>query len=229
MSFKQDNFEIVNQNSNNLRELEQMYTNNKVDTMLVNINAQKDKITNDIIKFSEEHKRESKWDKEGNVIEYKSIVNPLVINNYFFKPIINLSSQEPEYNAEKLALVYDYYCYILAEVNDKIGNFPSSLTSFCMLAGITTNTLRSYRNSADLNMRTIVEKIYDQIGDVNVTMGQLGVVSEKMTIFKLKTQNEIIEKQQPTVHISITEKPDMERIEQRLNKYKLFADKKRIK
>ena len=123
-------------------------------------------------------------------------------------------------------MVFDYYCDILAEVNDKIGNFPSSLTSFCKLASITLSTLRSYKNSSDLNMRIIVEKIYDQIGDENITMSQMGIVSERSTIFKMKSQNEIVEKQQPTVHISITEKPDYEHIEERLKKYKQFANKK---
>ena len=40
------------------------------------------------------------------------------------------------------------------------------------------------------------------------------------------SQNEIVEKQQPTVHIRITEKPDYEHIEERLKKYKQFANKK---
>ena len=75
-------------------------------------------------------------------------------------------------------------------------------------------------------MRIIVEKIYDQIGDENITMSQMGIVSERSTIFKMKSQNEIVEKQQPTVHISITEKPDYEQIEERLKKYKQFANKK---
>jgi hypothetical protein len=94
------------------------------------------------------------------------------------------------------------------------------------LAGITFNTLKSYRNSDDYNMRIIAEKIYDQIGDENITMSQLGIAKEKTTIFKMKSQNEMVEKEQPKININITEKPDMEAIQQRLNKYKQFADKK---
>ena len=123
-------------------------------------------------------------------------------------------------------MVFDYYCELLAEVNDKIGYFPSSLTSFCKLAGITLNTLRGFRYGEDLNMRIVAEKIYDQISDENLTLSQLGDVRERSTIFKLKSQNELVEKEQPKVSINITEKPDYDRIQERLNKYKYFANKK---
>ena len=210
----------------NVRELEQFYTNNKVDNMLEKIEEQKQKIVNEMIDFANSHTVPCKWDKEGNTVSYKINANPLVINQYFFKPIVSIGSIEPEYNAEKLALVFDYYCYLVSEVNDKIGSFPSSLTSFCKLAGITSSCLKKYKNSSDLNMRIIAEKIYDQIGDTNITMSQLGYVSERSTIFKMKSQNEIFEKEQPKVHINIVDAPDMEQINARLEKYKHFATKK---
>ena len=94
------------------------------------------------------------------------------------------------------------------------------------MAGITLNTLRGYKNSIDLNMRVIAEKIYDQIGDENITMSQMGIVKERSTIFKMKSQNELVEKQQPKVSINITEQPDMDRINERLDKYKKYAKKK---
>lgn len=226
MTLKERNKEIQKKNQNDLRDLEQFFNTNKVDNMLQKIEEKKQELVEDMIKYAKKNTVPCKWDKDGCPLEYTVRINPLVITNYFFKPITPISSQEPIYNAEKLGMVFDYYCDILAEVNDKIGNFPSSLTSFCKLAGLTLGTLRSYRNSSDLNMRVIVEKIYDQIGDENITMSQMGIVSERSTIFKMKSQNEIVEKQQPTVHISITEKPDYEQIEERLKKYKQFANKK---
>lgn len=208
---KEVNLEIQKKNQNELRDLEQFYTTNKVDNMLKIIEEQKQVITKEIISFAESNDRTA---------------NPLVINNYFFKSITPIGCQEPIYNAEKLGMVFDYYCHILAEVNMKIGYFPSSLTSFCKLAGITLSTLRSYKNSSDLNMRIIAEKIYDQIGDENITMSQMGYVKERSTIFKMKSQNELVEKQQPKVSINITEQPDMDRINERLDKYKKYAKKK---
>ena len=42
----------------------------------------------------------------------------------------------------------------------------------------------------------------------------------------MKSQNELVEKEQPKVSINIVEKPDYERIQERLDKYKYFANKK---
>lgn len=223
---KEDNYEIQKKNQNELRDLEQFYTEGKVDNMLANIEEKKEELVKDMIKYHDSHLKECKWDKEGNPVAWKVDISPLVINNYFFKPICPITSQEPVYNAEKLGMVFDYYCDILAEVNNQIGNYPSSLTSFCKLAGITFNTLRNYRNSDDYNMRVVAEKIYDQIGDENVTMSQMGVVRERSTIFKMKSQNEMVEKVQPQVKVNVNAEIDVDRIQERLNKYKKFASKK---
>lgn len=225
-SLKQKNLEIQKENQNELRELEQFYVEGKVDTMLETIQEKKEELVKEMIKYHDNHLKECKWNKEGDPIAWKVNINPLVINNYFFKPICPITSQEPIYNAEKLGMVFDYYCEILAEVNDKIGDYPSSLTSFCKMAGITLNTLRNYRNSEDYNMRVIAEKIYDQIGDENVTMSQMGVVRERSTIFKMKAQNEMIEKAQPQVKVNVNAEIDMDKINERLDKYKRFANKK---
>lgn len=226
MKNKEKNREIQLSNQNNLRDLEQMYIENKIDNMFENIEQRKEELVQDMIKYANEHTKPIKWNKDGIPIGEKIEINPLVINNYFFKSIVPITSQEPQYNAEKLGMVFDYYCEILAEINDKIGNFPSSLTSFCKLSGLTLNSLRQLRNSSDYSMRVVVEKIYDQIGDENITMSQMGVVRERSTIFKMKAQNEIVEKEQPKVSINITEKPNMERIAERINKYKDFTRKK---
>lgn len=208
------------------RELEQFYTNGKVDDILKNLEKRKKELVEDMISYAQEHRKECKWDREGNPIDFKVDFNPFVIENVFFQSIVPIGCQEPEYNAEKLALAYDFYCQLLVEVNNNIGQYPASLTSFCHFAGITLNTLRLYRNSPDLAMRTIAEKIYDQIGDTNITMSQLGIVKERSTLFKMKSQNEIVEKEQPKVNINIVEAPDMDRIKEKIDKYRSFADKK---
>lgn len=221
-----ENYEIEASKVNDLRELEQDFINDKISNMMNSIEAKKQELIGEMQIYAEENKIPVKWDEDGNVTKYETRVNPLVITNYFFKPIIPITSQEPIYNSEKLGMVFDYYCDLIAEVNDKIGYFPSSLTSFCKLAGITLSTLRNYKNSADLSMRIVAEKIYDQIGDDNITLSQLGAVRERTTIFKMKSQNELVEKEQPKVSINIVEKPDYERIQERLDKYKYFSNKK---
>lgn len=224
---KEKNLEIQKDNQNKLRELEQFYNEGKIDDLLLNVEKQKEELVEQMIKYAEENTKECKWTKDGDPVDYKVEIKPLVISNYFFKSIVPIGSQEPIYNAEKLSMVFDYYCQILAEVNDKIGSFPSSLTLFCKFAGITLNTLRQYKNSQDYSMRVVAEKIYDQIGDENITMSQLGVTRERSTLFRLKSQNEMVEKVQPNVNISVKAiDVDLDRINERINKYKQFTSKK---
>lgn len=211
MTSKRSNKEIMLQNKNELKNLEQAYIDNKILEMPKYLEEQKKKITKEIIKYAEEHENK---------------LNPLVITNYFFKPITNISCVEPMYSPEQLGLMFDYYCHIVAEINEKIDFFPTSLTSFCKLCSLTLNTLRTYRNSSDYNMRIIVEKIYDQIGDENLTMSQMGIVNERSTIFKLKSQNELVEKEQPKINVSIVEKPNFDEIEAKIRQYNQFSAKK---
>lgn len=220
------NKEIMLANKQELKELEQEYINSKIDEMPKYIEEQKKILVDEMIKYHDKHLKECKWDKDGNPISWKVDINPLVISNYFLKPVSNLSCIEPIYSPEKLSLVYDYYCYLIAEINDKIGYYPPSLTSFCKLSSLTFNTLRNYRNSDDYNMRVVAEKIYDQIGDENVTMSQMGVVRERSTIFKMKAQNEMVEKIQPQVKVNVNAEIDVDKIQERLDKYKKFASKK---
>lgn len=212
---------------NEIQKLEQFYVNGKIDNMFEVIELKKKELVNEMIEYAKENEKCVKWSREGTELDRAVVLNPIVVSNKFFKSIVPISCQEPLYNAEKLGMVYDYYCYLVEKVNENIGYFPSSLTLFCKFAGITLSTLKTYKSSSDYNMRVIAEKIYDQISDENITMSQLGVAKERTTLFKLKSQNELLEKAQPTVHINITEKPDLERINERLNKYKQYADKKK--
>jgi hypothetical protein len=225
---KETDLVIEKENQNQIRELEQFYTQGQVDNLFENIKEKKEQMVQDMIKYAQQHEVECKWTKDGDPIDYEVKMNPIVISNYFFKPIIPFATQEPIYNAEKLGMVFDYYCELISEVNDKIGNFPSSLTLFCKFAGITLQTLRNYRNSDDYNMRIVTEKIYDQVSDENITMSQVGMVREKTTLFKMKSQNEIVEKAQPNVNISVKtiEPADIDRISERLRQYSYYSKKK---
>jgi len=218
--------EIVEQNE--VRKLEEFYVNGVVNDLLPKIKEKKEELVNGMIEYAKNHEVECKWTKDGDPIDWKIVINPIVITNSFFKPIIPITSQEPIYNAETLGVVFDYYNELLAEVNDKIGNFPSSLTLFCKFAGITMYTLKKYKNSDDYSMRVVAEKIYDQIGDENITMSQMGVVRERTTLFKLKSQNEMVEKAQPNVNINANiVDVDFDRIQERLAKYSQYSNKRK--
>lgn len=215
-----------NENINQLKTIEKLYIQDRVDSMLAYIEDKKEEMANEIAEYVKKNEKCIKWSKQGDELEWGVEVKPLVIQNYFFKSIVPINCEMPQYNGEKLSLLYDYYNFLIATINDEIGNYPPSLTSFCKLSGLTLNELKSYRNSADYSLRTITEKIFDEIGDTNLTLSQLGKTNERSTIFKMKAQNEMVEKVQPKVNINIVEQPDMTAINDRINKYKYFATKK---
>ena len=212
----------------NLRKLEQFYVDGKVNDISETIEELKEQKIQEIIEYAQNHEVEIR-NKDGDIVDYVVKCNPVVVSNTFFKPVVSLGTRIPIYNAEKISILYEYYMDLIAEVNDKIGNFPPSLTGFAKFCSIPLSTLREYKNSADMDMRNIVEKIYDQIGDDNLSMGQLGMVKEKTTLFKVKSQNEIIETVQPNVSISYKEVINTDQINSKLEKYKSFLTKKDLK
>ena len=222
---KDKNQEIRVQNKVAVRELEEFYVNGTITDMTKVLDTLKEEKVNEMIKYAEEHKKYV-YNKDGDIIDDYVEVKPIVISNYFFRSISPLHNKIPIYSAEKLGIVFEYYNYLISEINDKIGNYPPSLLSFCKLAGISYQTLREYRNSSDIEMRNVVEKIYDQLGDDNLTMSQIGQVREKSTIFKLKAQHEMVEKVQPNVNITYKEVVNTDKINANLEKYKDFIEKK---
>lgn len=225
MKLNEKNNEIRRKNKEDLRDIEEFYANGTVGDLLERLDELKQEKTFEITQYIEKNQKPI-LNKHGEVVDTTTIMKPVVINNYFFKSICPLGNKVPIYNAEKLALVFEYYQFLITEINLRIGNYPPSLTSFCKLAGISTSTLREYKNSSDIEMRNIVEKIYDQLGDDNLTMSQMGQVREKTTIFKLEAQHEVMKKNQPNVNITYKEVVNTDRLNSNLEKYKSLIDKK---
>lgn len=217
--------DIEMENKSDLRELEEFYVNGTIEDITKKITDLKEQKVKDILHYRDTHQRPI-FNKYGEEITSITEMKPVVISNYFFKSINPLGNKVPMYNAEKLAILFEYYEFIIAEINDKLGNYPSSITSFCKLAGISTKTLREYKNSNDIEMRNIVEKIIEQLGDDNLTMSQMGQVREKSTIFKLEAQHEIVKKNQPNVNITYKEVINTEKLNADLEKYKSLINKK---
>ena len=187
-----ENREEGMQIKSDLRTLESMYVNSKIDNL-------------------EEVVEEKKNELAGKLIEYKikvqdgtfdgSNLNPLVIQSYFFKSITPIQSREPEYNAEKLGIVFELYSEIITEVNMQLGEFLPTISGFCTFAGITTATYKNYRKSSDIDMRTVCEKISDYCFDSNISLAQKGKLSEKSTIYRMKVEQDKSEKAEPQIHI----------------------------
>ena len=145
------NLTIRKQNQNDLRKLEQEFVDDKIMNMEGYIEERKNEIVQELQEFAESHTKPVKWDKDGEPIAYAVQIKPLVISNYFFKSICPLNSLEPMYNAEKLALVFDYYMYIVAEINDILGDYPSSLTTFCKVGISASPNCISTSSNCDLS------------------------------------------------------------------------------
>lgn len=218
--------EIIRKNINDLKKLEDFYINGTVEDLVPVLKMKQDELVTKMVEYAERNTKPVKWDKDGCVLREEVAYNPVVLSNTFFKTIVPFGARQPLYNAEKLCIVYDYYMYLITEVNDKIGSFPPTLTGFCKMAGITLSTLREYKNSPDLDMRNVVEKIYDQIGDETLTMSQLGVAKERSTLFRLKSQNEMVEKTTPNVNITYKEVINTDKMDSNLLKYRTLLDKK---
>ena len=112
--------------------------------------------------------------------------NPYLVSTYFFKSINPLSNIEPQYSSEKLAVVWNIYMNMIELVNINIGPFQPTLSHFAKFAGISTYTLKSYRNSPDLQMQTIANKIFDETFDSNVLLAQNKILSNRSTELRVK-------------------------------------------
>ena len=97
--------------------------------------------------------------------------------------------------------MWQLYEEMVGHINAKIGVLVPSLTNFCSFAGIRLSTFKNYKNSVDEDMRVVVEKIEDGCFDSNVTMSQMGYIKERSTVYRMKSEQEKIEKETPQIHI----------------------------
>lgn len=216
---RETNRDIERKNKRNLRELEQVYVNGTLSNLKEIVEEKKKELEDKLIRYSEEN-RTTKYTKKGEAYEIPNL-NPIIIQNYFFKSINPIGNREPEYNAEKLAIIFELYSDIVSEINSKIGDFIPNISSFCLFAGITTQTFKNYKRSTDLDLRTIYEKINDYCFNSNLTLAQSGKLSEKSTIYRMKVEEDKSEKSEPQIHIH-ADTLDMEMVNRRLKEIQDF-------
>lgn len=222
MSINEQNKFIKLGNKQQVVDLENFYVNATMDNLNDIVEQKKKEIVNKLDEFQNKHVKYT-YDRNGN--EFK-VVNPYLLGMYFFKSINPLSNTEPEYSSEKLAIVWSLYMYLVEQVNMNITEFQPTLSHFCKFAGISLNTLRNYKNSGDLQMRILIEKIYDETFDSNMTLAQSGLRNGRSTQFRMKSENEVQEKPQVRVNVNVQDEIDMEKINKKLFKYKEFSNKK---
>lgn len=160
----------------------------------------------------------------GEVVEYTTKpYNPYLVSTFFFKSINPLSNIEPQYSSEKLSVVWNIYMYLIEQVNINIGPFQPTLSHFAKFAGISTYTLKSYRNSSDLQMQTMANKIFDETFDSNVLLAQNKILSNRSTELRVKVENEVQEKPQVKVNVNVNQDVDLGQISARLSELSNFS------
>ena len=204
---------IRQENKVGLRQLEKMYVDGVIDNLDEIVAEKKKEIVEKLQEFY------------LKLEEKPEIRNPYLINSYFFKSINPMPNHEPKYTAEKLGIVWELYQEILTEINMNIGEMLPNLSSFCKFAGITVVTFKSYKNSPDEGLRILVEKINDECFDSQVTMAQNGLLKERSTIYRMKAEQERIEKETPAIHIH-QDTVDVGSIVNRLKEIKQYNYKK---
>ena len=167
----------------------------------------------------------TKIDKMGNIIDDN---NQYLVSKFFFKSINPIPNLEPTYNSDQLSLIWDLYMNIIEEIN-AITMLPPTLTHFARFAGISLDTLKMYKNDIDENMRFLFQRIDDEVMDANLILAQNKKLVAKTTEFRLKVENEAVEKKTPNVNISLNSKTlDLDRINERLIEINTIT-KKQIK
>ena len=189
------------------------------------IAKKREEIEDKLISYAEKNKIK-RYDKDGKPYEVPN-TNPIVIQKYFFQSINPLVNVEPKYSAEKLGIVWQLYEEMIGAINAKIGTIIPNLSSFCSFAGIRLSTFKLYKQSIDEDMRIVVEKIEDGCFDNNLTLAQMGYIKERSTVYRMKSEQERIEKETPTIHIH-NESVDLANIKKRLNELQGFTNKKKL-
>lgn len=201
--------------------LQQFYVDAYLENLPEIVSQRKEELVDKLMYFKENH-IQHKYDKYGND---KPIVNQYLVSTYFFRSINEFGNISPEYNPENLSVVWGIYQYLIEQVNLEICPFTPSLTHFCQFAGISTDILKDYKSSKDKQMREIAQKIYDACYQGQMMSAQNGITKESSTIWRMKTENEVVERKTPNINVSIKESVDPKEVNARLDSILGFSSK----
>lgn len=225
MSIKEYNEDKRRENKQIVRNIEKNYIDNVLGSLDKVVEEKRAEIEEKLIKYAEECKVKE-YTKDGKPYEIPN-KNPILIQKYFFQSINPLVNVEPMYSAEKLGIVWQLYEEMVRQVSANIAVIVPSLSSFCAFAGIRLSTFKRYKQSLDEDMRVVVEKIEDGCFDSNVTLAQTGYIRERTTVYRMKSEQERIEKEMPSIHIH-NDSVDLKDIKKRLSELQGFTNKKKL-
>lgn len=210
---------------NEIVALEKFYVDGQINNLPALVEERKNQVIQDIFDYKFLHTVE-KRNKDGEVTSSKLNITPYITANYFFKSITNLQNIEPQYSGEQLSILWDLYSEIVMQVNINLTQFTPTLSHFCKFIGITSSGFKKMKNSSDEGIKTMANKIIDSLYDGSVTMAELGEHNARASIYRMKSELERTEKEQPQVTINATT-IDLNGINKRINELSIFNGKVR--
>lgn len=162
-------------------------------------------------------------DKMGNQL---NVTNPLKVSMVFFESINPVLDSKTLYNSNQLSKIYELYKYITKQVNLEIMTYQPTLSSFANFAGITLEQLQEWRSSSDFGLHIVTTRIFDESYDTNISLAQSGILKSTPTLFRMKTENAVVEKPTPKVNVNVNvDNIDLDKINERLDYIKQYSDK----
>lgn len=183
-------------------ELEKFYLDGQINNLENIVEQRKNEIVDTICKYKEQMLPE--YDDDDHVVSFGRCLTPYVVSNYFFRSITNLQNLEPEYSGEQLSILWELYNELVMQVNMNLQEFTPTLSHFCKFIGFTTNGFKKLKKSNDLGISTVATKIDDYFYDNNVRMAELGKHNTRATIYRMKSEQERLEKETPQITIHAT-------------------------
>lgn len=185
------------------------------------IDDTKSTLDDKIKEFNDKYQR-FRLDREGNNV---NITNPYLVSTYFFKSINPLEMAEPLYNTVQLNKVWKLYQLIVEKINMEVVLFQPTLSHFASFCGLPLEKLQNLRNDPNEGMRLLINRINDEVFNANMTLTQQKYLTERPTTYRMKVENEALEKKAPNVNINIGAKTiDLDAMKERLKSIKAVAN-----
>lgn len=210
---------------NEIVELEKFYVDGQINNLPALVEQRKNEVIQQIFDYKFLH-TEEKRNKDGEIISKKLKITPYITSNYFFRSITNLQNIEPTYSGEQLSILWDLYNEIVMQININLVEFTPTLSHFCKFIGMTSSGFKKMKNSSDEGIKIAANKIIDALYDESVTMAELGKHNTRASIYRMKSELERTEKEQPQVTIKATT-IDLNGINKRINELSIFNGKVR--
>lgn len=102
------------------------------------------------------------------------------------------------YSAEELSMLFDYYRDFIAEINTVTRYVPTK-KNFCAFANMSSATYDTYLVEGDLQRVEIMKMIDDYITDISLTLAQNREIDNVTTMFRSKTEHNMVEATAPIV------------------------------